>query len=52
MCIGNDSTKYKTAISGQSHLNRQQTMLHNFLNFSYIEHYQTCHIFYKQSHNV
>ena len=29
-------------------LNLHQTMLHTFLNFSYIERYQACQIFYKQ----
>ena len=32
-------------------LNQHQTMLPNFLNFSWIEHYQACNIFYKQSRN-
>ena len=32
-------------------LNRFQTMLHTFRNFSYTEHYQAFYISYKQSPN-
>ena len=44
----NVDSKMAAICLGPYILNRHQTILHTFLNFSSIAHYQACHIFYKQ----